>query len=271
MKVYDLFTFNDELDLLELRLMELSDVVDIHVLAELPHTFMQAEKPLHFRDNAARFSKYLGKIRVIEPKSYPVGPHPTIEHFQRRLLSSGIGDAEPDDLILLGDVDEIPSVEVIENLKANPVGHPVTCRQRLYYYYVNLEMTQPWNGTVAFQRKTKDAIDCEEFRQARHFFPIAPFGGWHFSWLGNAEQIGNKLRSIDVTADAKLYGTPEIVKPDPDDSSFIERCRTEHLDLFGRENSYATKVPVDIVPGKAQPRTIIEWLRDHPHYALARA
>ena len=55
-KVYDCFPFNDEFDLLELRLMELYDIVDVFVLCEAPWTFLNTPKPLHYQANSARFA-----------------------------------------------------------------------------------------------------------------------------------------------------------------------------------------------------------------------
>ena len=46
MKVIDCFPFFNELDLLEIRLNELKDVVDVFVLTEAPFTFTGREKPL---------------------------------------------------------------------------------------------------------------------------------------------------------------------------------------------------------------------------------
>ena len=43
--VIDCFLFFDEIDLLEIRLNELKDVVDVFVLTESPYTFTGKEKP----------------------------------------------------------------------------------------------------------------------------------------------------------------------------------------------------------------------------------
>lgn len=61
-RIYDCFTFFNELDLLELRLNELASVVDYFVIAEATHTFTGKPKPLHFKENAARFEAFLPRI-----------------------------------------------------------------------------------------------------------------------------------------------------------------------------------------------------------------
>jgi len=47
--------FNDELDMLEIRMHELKDVVDFFVIVEARVTFSNRQKPLVFEQNKARF------------------------------------------------------------------------------------------------------------------------------------------------------------------------------------------------------------------------
>ena len=53
-KVYDLFPFNSELDLLEMRLYELDDVVDKFVIIEETHSHRGSPKPLFYARNMER-------------------------------------------------------------------------------------------------------------------------------------------------------------------------------------------------------------------------
>ena len=56
--VIDAFPFNDELDMLELRLGTLDAVVDYFVLVESPRTFSGMPKPLYYAENKDRFAKW---------------------------------------------------------------------------------------------------------------------------------------------------------------------------------------------------------------------
>lgn len=268
MKIYDGFLFNDELDLLELRLMELYDLVDVFVLCEMGHTFMQNRKPLHFLENVGRFQKWRDKIRLVECSDYPILPHPAMEHWQRSRLRDGLSDAAVGDVYMLSDVDEIPSREVVEKARSLPPEHPFVCVQKLYYYYVNLEMAQPWVGTTIGPVPAGGVPDLQRLRHVRLGLPRLWNSGWHFSWLGPVENIQSKLRAIDVVSDAKIYGTPGIVKPQPDDVEHIRRCLETGSDLFYRVDDYARKSPVPIEPGVRQPACIKVWLERHPQYEL---
>ena len=69
MKVYDCFTFFNEIDLLEIRLNELNDVVDYFVIVEGTQTFQNKPKPSYYLENKKRFKDFESKIiRVEIPK-----------------------------------------------------------------------------------------------------------------------------------------------------------------------------------------------------------
>lgn len=272
MKIFDGFIFNDELDLLELRLMELSDYVDEFVLVEMAHNFMQQPKPLHYNDNQARFSKWSKQIRHIIVRNYQVEPHPAMEYHQRRMIAAGLLDVGPQDVVMAGDLDEIPSREVVESVRRLPPDHLFLCMQQLYYYYVDCEQAAPWGGTIIGPKWAFGAdMDFQQVRFDRYNLPRLDKAGWHFSWLGPLEHLQSKLDSIDVDLDAKLYGSTDIVKPASSDVTFLKRCLDTGEDLFGRTSEISKKTFVPIEPGIRQPHVIREWLAKHPQYAHGEA
>ena len=255
MRIFDGFLFNDELDLLELRLMELGDLVDHFLIVEGRHDFQQHPKRLVFMENRKRFARWNDKIIHQIVKLDPA-PHPFIEHESRRQFD--YAGADFNDLIMLGDVDEIPSREALELVRKTPPGRPMVLQQHLYYYRVTNHAGW-WNGTIVMPRGL-GRMDWQQMRDMRNQLPVLPVktGGWHFSWLGDADQVREKLRCLDVKSDNDLYGSelPDI--PDPDtDAAKIERTVAIGDDLFGRERKFQTMV---IEPGVLQPSCIHEWL-----------
>lgn len=83
--LFDCFTFFNELDLLEIRLEELSSVVDWFVLVEATRTFSGRPKPLYFEENKERYSKFLHKIVHVKLGYMPEKPSSAweLEAFQR--------------------------------------------------------------------------------------------------------------------------------------------------------------------------------------------
>lgn len=111
-RVYDCFTFFNELDILELRLNELSDLVDRFVLVEATVTHMGQPKPLYYAENKARFAAFHDRITHIVLDNMPdasVEKNPWVREIaQRDAILRGLTDARPNDRIIVSDLDEIP-------------------------------------------------------------------------------------------------------------------------------------------------------------------
>ncbi|MEW5816991.1 MAG: hypothetical protein AB1798_16550, partial [Spirochaetota bacterium] len=149
-KIFDCFLFFNELELLELRLMELREIVDYFVIAETNKTHVGRPKDFLFEKYRNRYGPYLDKIIYVKVEDCPEYSEDNIsiiEHFQRDALMRGLkGKAKPGDKVLLSDLDEIPSVEAI---KAN-IGRPdwVFLQLDLFYCYVNCQAAKSCGGTV---------------------------------------------------------------------------------------------------------------------------
>ncbi len=119
MKVYDCFTFYNEFELLELRLESLYDVVDWFVIVEANKTHTNEPKPYNFIERRNDYRKYLPKIRYIQMDAdvpfKGIGDW-SIENAQRDYIMRGLVDAQPDDLIFISDLDEIPAPDVLSRL-----------------------------------------------------------------------------------------------------------------------------------------------------------
>lgn len=231
MKIYDTFLFYNELDLLELRLNTLGDLVDYFVITEARVTFSGRSKPLYFAENRNRFSKFEDKIihNVIEStpndftdfvapnpyytdrrRSYPQKSNGTPlqqlsidfqrEVFQRDSIINGlIGRAQPSDLIIISDLDEIPNPEAIR-IVVNEFsqGKIYNLCQRWYMYYLNVYCENEWFGTriCDFNYLNGKSIDLMRYHledRTKQPGPIVENGGWHFSFLGGHEKVKEKL------------------------------------------------------------------------------
>src|SRR5437660_7612942 len=60
--LFDCFMFFNELDLLEIRLIELNGLVDYFVLVEATRTHTGFPKPLYFTEHKNRFAPFLDRI-----------------------------------------------------------------------------------------------------------------------------------------------------------------------------------------------------------------
>ena len=74
------------------------------------------------------------------------------ENHQRNQIVQGLTDAQPDDLILISDVDEIPNLEIV-NLKETK-NKFIIFEQKIFYYKFNRILSGfIWYGTKACKMK----------------------------------------------------------------------------------------------------------------------
>ncbi len=191
--IYDCFTFFNELDLLEIRLEELWDIVDIFVIVEGNKTFSGNYKELFFEENKEKFTKYISKIRHIVVTDSPETTDPWIrETYQRNSIIKGIEDAKENDYIIISDVDEIPKANTVKNI-INKINKPLVFEQTLSYYHLN-NTGKKWYGSII--SKKKDFNTPQIIRDQRNSFNKIINGGWHFSWIGNSNNLIYKLDSF---------------------------------------------------------------------------
>lgn len=124
MRVFDCFTFYKEFELLELRLKSLYNVVDYFVIVEASKTQSGFDKPFFFYENRNRFADYLPKIRnIMLNVNMEIGLNDwSVENGQRNAIMNGLEDTDPEDLIFISDLDEIPDPNIVNRLKNNEVN-----------------------------------------------------------------------------------------------------------------------------------------------------
>ena len=253
-KVIDTFPFNNELDILEMRLVELYDAVDRFVLVESPYDHQDHDKPLWYADNKERFAPWADKIVHVvasreEMPTITQDPDPWgREHAQREVIGRGLGliGVDGSDIILQSDVDEIPRALQARNVR--PGGGLFSFQQRLHCFAIDWQHPEWWYGTVAATVDTLGKLPKgrtfawqRDSRLRAENPPHLRDAGWHFSWLGGKEAALAKLGS---------FCHPEIAE------------RTEHLlseDVFLREGYHVDgqkQAAVDV--DESWPRWIVE-------------
>lgn len=208
MTVYDTFMLRDELDMLECHLEALEDVVDWFVISEATVSFGMCQPKQLFYPQAAdgRFRRWRDKIRYlpVPAEVMPMGGDPWAREFaQRDYCINGLADAKPDDLVLHGDVDEIPSVGGL--LVAAQQPGMCVMRQRLTHFAVDWLDPAPWNGTVVARRK--DVGGIQQMRDMRGYVPAVEGGGISMSKLGTITQQVRYVESSCHVAEARARGT----------------------------------------------------------------
>jgi beta-1,4-mannosyl-glycoprotein beta-1,4-N-acetylglucosaminyltransferase len=204
--IHDCFPFFREFDVLEMRLTLLDGVVDRFVLCEAPFTYNGKPKPLWYAENASRFARWQHKIvHLVYPGEPDANPWAN-EWGQRAFLTNAINGFDPDDLVLYGDVDEIPDPR---NVACRPTpGKILGHRQRYAVGYFNRVIDERgWIGTRAV--RLGDIARFGTLADVRRGASEAleqVAGGWHFSSLGGADIYRTKVHSYAHTElDVRYY------------------------------------------------------------------
>jgi hypothetical protein len=224
-KVYDCFTFFNELDLLELRLSECYDSADYFVIAEANKTFSGNDKRFILEDNWDRYKAFHDKIIYIKVEDMPEGPNAWArEYHQRNALIRGLSSASDNDVVALTDCDEVLRPRTL-NILRNDTEHSIwICRHPMFYFKLNYLMTQPRsyhvnpmavlkknlssfqnlrNHMVGWAYRQPDDYNTNEVCTIQH-------SGWHFTYLGDTAHAATKLLNFAHTESQHWAGKIDV-------------------------------------------------------------
>jgi len=236
LKIFDCFSFYNEYDLLRLRMAYLEDVVDGFVAVEAHQTHAGKPKPLYLAQEGPRELREHAKLSM-HAVDLPVGFSDwERDHYQRNAIGDAIRarGAQPDDLILVSDVDEVPAHSAIARaegaLAAARERTLLIFEQRLFYFRLNYELVwsrkMPWLGTAAARFEHMGSANgmrttgrnvrgrhTQGFDRQATVFRL-PEAGWHFSYLGGDAFLQQKLAAHEEHA-AKhrpARSVPELIE-----------------------------------------------------------
>lgn len=207
MRVFDTFLYSGigtEPDLLECRLRELDGLVDRHVIVEGNLTFQGRPKPLTLAASWPRFGPWRNQIFYVEhtPSTREPGKTPgdtwAREHSARQVTGEALRvlEAQPGDIILHGDVDEIPSREAIESLIAN-ASRLTPCKLQLRFFMFAVDWEVPWRWHAPSVMRYGQMDNFTLLRE--NGWPDWPYcqpAGWHLTWLGGEQAARDKVHAF---------------------------------------------------------------------------
>ncbi|MDA9676751.1 hypothetical protein N9T85_00120 [bacterium] len=219
--------FFDEEMLLNLRLNILDKYIHKFIISEATYTHNGQPKKLVFDIN--KFKKFKDKIiyvvvdkpppdiqeindndsaDVISAKSQSNAYKRHIHQLEETQLN--IKDADPDDIIIVGDLDEIPNLEKVNFNKIKE--KLIFFKQKMFYYKLNLYYKMPWYGSRACRKKHLISAQWLQWIKNKKysiwrfdiFFSKKKYrnihfvtdGGWHFTNIKSPEDIEKKLKNF---------------------------------------------------------------------------
>jgi beta-1,4-mannosyl-glycoprotein beta-1,4-N-acetylglucosaminyltransferase len=281
-KIYICFPYLNETSILLLKMEELYDIVDYFVIVEANSVHSGGFKPWNLEKNlelTGNFDRYASKILYQQEVNLPANlvdlkpdskndpvtnflierctkadwydrsvPSYCADSWQKESVIRSLTNCQPYDRILLGDCDEIPKASVVKELSDNfDVNQVYHLQHSFWWYYTNIQKTdEKWYGNimVSFEHFKQQSF-CEMRTYKKGIF--VPDAGWHFSYMGGADNVKTKIRSWGEQSLNKDYVRNNIEKN-------IDECLISGHDLFYRP---ATFKKVDI-SYETHPKYLVE-------------
>lgn len=292
-KIFDCFLFFQELDLAEIRMEYLYDHVDHFIILEAAQTFSGKPKPFNFEANSARFQRFADKIIYLKvedqhntfasiishlaAKSDPTSAmirrlmenHRhydrsvlawVLDTYHRENLHYGIhAYAKPGDIVVLSDLDEIPTLASLKTYKDSFATELKVFEQREFRYQLNLLIEERWSGTIAGPYEAYLDLSLNSIKndskQGRDIVDKKAItdGGYHFTSLGDVEMIRRKIESWAH----QEYNTGLTMTQ-------LERNIKTGQDIFNRETGTLVE-QIDITTTHIFDDTFRDILLKYPH------
>ena len=239
----DSFLFFNEAELAELRIKYLNNIVDYFVVVEADTTHQGKKKGWNFQKILeTRLKEFSNKIqyhqlkidkeKIKNEESWIIDNVKgddfwRIENFQRNYIKKACEKFSNEDVLIISDVDEIPSKQKIEFIKSCDFKKiaPIAFEQHLFHIDCNFLKLESWRGSIATTVQICKLYSPHRLRRSRNRISHFSDSGWSFSSFGGAKRVQEKLESIAHT---------EFNNDKFKNEEHIIECQKTGKDLFHR-------------------------------------
>ncbi len=270
MKIIDAITFFNEFEVLKIRLELLYPVVDTFVICEANHTHSGEAKPFYLKENFNEFEKYEKKIKLInldlntknlsfskiesfDPNSGPW----VLERAQRDYLYSELKNYSFHDIAVICDVDEIWNPHLAELLRSKKIPLEIArLEMQFHYYWLNCRgVGKANNSWVSAYFSTVGNLSSNQGKLSKireeAKLPLVHRAGWHFSNLGGANKLKEKIEA---------FAHQELNKEEIKNIEKLENAINLGIDYLNRESHEWAFHPIDYYP-----KDLAKVMRLHPN------
>ena len=249
--VIDCITFNGESELFEIRYQILKDIVDEFRVIEFDQTFSGKPKSSAFTQNWDKVKHYFveenpwgryNDLALSSPNTeYGRGAeHWTREFAQKEAIRDCLTDLKDNDVVFVGDCDEIWDVRCLERLnELCNLGIPVKLKLNVYSYYLNNLSNEEFWGPIITRYKDIKSECLNHARSFNCFRSSDPFG-WHFTSLKDnvRKKLLDSYTSDSYASDWVMNNLEENIMNNKDflGRDFIYKVSEEEWPKYLRDN-----------------------------------
>jgi beta-1,4-mannosyl-glycoprotein beta-1,4-N-acetylglucosaminyltransferase len=199
-RIVSVTPFFNETHILELRLGILEDIVDKFYTVEADKTFTYQDKPMLAKTVVHPKHEVIEITLPEEVEGWGRGSNWGRDYYQRD-YKVDLSEYNDDDIVLITDLDEVPRPEMLEYLRDNfDPQYSYGFEMVVHQYYLNNQNIG--EGMIDRAR----AYSVAQYRDP-NFHPslvrfntypdiVVPNGGWHWTYIGDADFIRNKIEAF---------------------------------------------------------------------------
>jgi len=200
MKIYDFCLFNNEFDVLDLRLNYMKSFVDKFFVCEIDITHQSNPSEFYskkFIENYPIANELInqGRLVFISLKLDPDNKYFGVENTHRIEFGRWIKNNIVEDYVgILADCDEIVSEDFVNHV--DRITDVCRLDMKMFYFASdNFSHKHPWDYLVkAFHSSVLQHMNFQSIRD--HFTTNIIYDiGWHFSCFGGVDQVLDKIKS----------------------------------------------------------------------------
>ena len=263
----DAFLFFNETELTELRIKYLNKVVDYFVVIEADTTHQGKKKEWNFPSVLKKdLKEFSNKIKyhqlIIDPEkikneeSFIIEDLKgddswRVENFQRNYIKTACQKFSDKDILIISDVDEIPSKDKLKFIKSCDFEKiaPVVFEQYLFHIDCNFLRLESWLGSIATTMQLNNTYSPHRHRRDRNKISHFNDAGWSFSSFGGPDKIKEKFEAF-----AHMEFNNDKFK----NIDHIKNCQKTGVDLFHR------KVKTKKIEKNFFPKDLLELMEQNP-------
>lgn len=243
--IVDTLLFNDEFDMLDLRIVLTQDWVDRWVVCEGNKTMSGKPKPYHLSDNIQRYAHLGDKLRVIRLEVPETWSNWDIENGQRAALLSGYEDCDDEDVIMHSDLDEILNPDCVPEIirQVQQQDRPVSCTLDMYMHRFDLKLDRNWAGNVVAKKRhfqdpcklykgiTAGVGTAKKKKDRSHCTWTVGTVGWHWTWMGSEDVVKNKVVSCIETQHRDANNVYNLLEAGNTAAAINHKCVTTKVQV----------------------------------------
>ena len=255
-KLFDFCIFNNEHEILELRLNYMSSFIDKFYVCEIDITYQSKQSEFYsyeFIKNSNIAKKLIEENRLIFVRLHmePSDEYFAVEKNHRIKFSNWVKENIKDEFVgILSDCDEIISKDI--ELHLDKIKNVTRLELKLFYFTAdNHSFLHPWDFFVkSFHSDNLLEYDFQSMRDMGSINKINNIG-WHFSCFGGINQVIDKIKSFSHIE----YNNSNNTKIDIITNRIINR-----KDYLGRDEYPCIKYNVE-----DYPEYLMKFLKEKKH------